>query len=207
MRKSKIVSVILAGGKGLRMGGMNKALLKVGGQRLINKAIECLKSQSSSLAISIRSHEDWCNSYTLPIIYDFKVPYSDDYLGPLGGIASALEWSLSLKDEPSWVITTPVDLPFLPKDFVGKITAIDAEIVVAKSKERSHHALAAWKPHLLHSLKDFLLLGNREIYRFQQLKDVQEIEWFSEDFDPFFNINTLEDLAEARQLKSDNPDI
>ena len=194
----KPAAVILAGGQGRRLGGVEKALIEINGQRLIDLTISHLAPQCETLALSLRVDQPWAATLDLPVLLDR--PTAE--VGPLGGVAASLHWAASLTPTPPWVITIPVDLPFLPATLVQRLTAANADIAVARSNGRAHYAVAAWRPHLSDSLADALKSGAMAIHEFQSRHKVMGVEWSAEPADPFFNVNTPEDVAEAEQHSS-----
>ncbi|NKB43606.1 MAG: molybdenum cofactor guanylyltransferase [Alphaproteobacteria bacterium] len=195
----KPAAVILAGGEGRRLGGVEKALIKIRGRRLIDLTVAHLKPQSDAIAISLRTEKPWTDEYGVPVLLDRPTAK----VGPLGGVAAALYWAVSLTPCPSWVVTVPVDLPFLPDTLIERLTATDTDISVARSGDRAHYAVAAWRPHLVEHLTDTLKSGAIAISKFQSLHKVVEVEWPTDPIDPFFNINTPEDAAKAEQYLFD----
>ena len=192
MEKSA-VAVILAGGKGQRFGGVEKALIRIGGHKLIDRIIAVLRPQCAGLALSLRIPQPWTADYEMPVLFDR--PITD--VGPLGGIAAALFWAQSLDPLPNWVITVPVDLPFLPRSLIERLTTASADVVVARSNNQTHHAVAAWRLSLLDSMLENLKSGPMAIRKFQSLHSVTPIEWSTSPVDPFLNINTLADAEAA----------
>lgn len=192
-----IPAVILAGGAGRRLGRGEKALVTLGDRPLIDHVRARLQSQVDPLALSLRTRPPWALNLGLPILEDLPSPDR----GPLGGIAATLVWAASLTPQPEWVITTPVDVPFLPTDLCVRLTGskADADVAVAASGGQSHHAIAAWRP----TLANQLLLAIRDealsIRRFQSSVRTIEIDWPVTQVDPFMNINTPEDLQTAER--------
>ena len=191
----KPTAVILAGGEGRRLGGVEKALVKVSGRRLIDWTVAHLTPQCDKLALSLRADRPWADELQLPVLLDRPT----SAVGPLGGVAAALHWAKTLTPTAAWVITVPVDLPFLPDNLIERLTATDTDIAVACSSGRAHHAVAAWRPHLSDSLADALKNGAMAIRQFQSKHKVAEVAWSTEQTDPFFNVNTPEDITEAEQ--------
>jgi molybdenum cofactor guanylyltransferase len=190
---SKTAAVILAGGQGRRLGGIEKALVEINGTRLIERVRERLAPQCLEVALSLRAQQAWTEPYAMPVILDRPTSES----GPLGGIAAALHWAQSLDSRPKWVVTAPVDLPFLPNALVQKLTSTDADIGVAHSMGQTHYAVAAWRPHLFESLERALLDGPIAIRHFQSEHSVALHDWSPSAIDPFFNVNTAEDIETA----------
>lgn len=195
----KSAAVILAGGEGRRLGGMEKALVEISGHRLIDLAISNLERQCKTLALSLRVDQSWAANLQLPVLLDRPTAQ----VGPLGGVAASLHWAATRAPMPAWVITVPVDLPFLPDELIQRLTANDADIAVACSGGRAHHAVAAWRPHLYDSLTDALKNGAMAIGEFQSQHKVAEVSWSADQTDPFFNVNTPGDVKEAEQRLRD----
>jgi len=190
--------VILAGGQSRRMDGNNKALLNLAGDRLIDRAITRLSQQCSPVAVSVREHAAWTETLTVPIITDTF----EGGAGPLAGIVRALEWARDLTPEIEWVMTVPVDVPLFPADLCTRLTASDADVVIAASRERAHYTVAAWRPRLAQHGAESLSAGTRAVNAFQEELNTQQIEWDVADHDPFLNINTPDDLEGVRHLLS-----
>ena len=190
-----IAAAILAGGGGRRLGGSDKALLTVGGHRLVDLVHATLKPQAEPCALCLRTPTDWGQGLGLPVLLDQPSPER----GPLGGVAAALAWSKALTPTVDWVITVPVDLPFLPPDLVARLTSKDptADVVVATSGDRVHYGVAAWKPALCDALFASIKNEPMAVHQFQTTVNTARVEWPIKDRDPFFNINTPEDLAFA----------
>ena len=188
-------AAILAGGDGRRLGGKDKALISLGGIRLIDRVHKSVSPQVRLCVVCLGSNKPWGETLNLPIIKDR--PASDR--GPLGGIAAALAWGVSLEPSIEWVVTAPVDVPFLPADLVSQLTMAGdgADIVVAKSGGQVHHTIAAWKPALISDLDEAIKDHAVPVHHFQTMVRTIEVEWAVAVFDPFHNINTPEDLALA----------
>lgn len=186
-------TVILAGGQGRRLGGSEKALVEINGQRLIDRLLERIRPQCPTLAISLRSLKPWADQYGMPILVDRPTAEC----GPLGGICAALNWAQSLDPEPDWVVTVPVDLPFLPPTLIQKLTASKTDICIATSGDQTHYTVAAWRPKLVEPLEQALRSGAVAVKDFQSQCSSVAIEWPVEDIDPFFNVNTPENIEQA----------
>ncbi len=194
--KNSVVAVILAGGQARRLSGRDKALISVNGRRLIDRCIAVLKPHCQNIALSVQPENSWAQNYGLPLLYDRPTPN----IGPLGGIAAALHWADNQAPKPEWVITTPVDLPFIPTDLVERLTSHEADVAVACSDGQTHHPVAAWKPDLTSPLEHFLKNGTQSVQKFQSDYNVVTVNWETSVFDPFFNINTPEDILAAEEI-------
>jgi len=190
MNNPRLLGVILAGGASRRMGGKNKCLLPLAGTSILDHIIKRLGPQVDSLILNANGLEMAENIEVVPdIIKD---------AGPLGGLYSAL--SFAKENGFSKVITVPGDTPFIPHDFSSRLMAhADQAVVVAKSADRIHPVLALWDVSLIDDLKVTLEKKHYKM-RTWTAKYAPEIVIWTGEPDPFFNINTPEDLALAEKL-------
>lgn len=181
----RIFGVILAGGQGRRMGGVDKAALLLGGQSLIARAADRLEPQVERLAVSgHRGHAG------LPCLPDAAPS------GPLAGVLAALHWAAAQGGDA--VVSVPVDAPFLPPDLVPRLclAAGGIGVAVAHSGGRPHPACALWPVGLAGALEGFLDSGAKaRVLDFAQAHGAAFAE-FSDD-GAFCNLNTPADLAQA----------
>lgn len=199
IRHVDTVCAILAGGKGRRLGGVDKATLKVGDKRLLDHAVHALRPQSPDLAICLQTPTSWATDYDLPILIDRP----STGLGPLGGVSAALHWARHHPKQPKWLVTSPVDCPFLPSNLVEKLTHGTAEIAIATSAARRHFTIAAWPTSLSETLEETLKAGPMSVRAFQADHSVREVLWQVSSIDPFLNINTPVHLEMANQYHSE----
>jgi molybdenum cofactor guanylyltransferase len=179
----RIFGVILAGGAGRRMGGQDKALLKVRGQTLLRQAIDRLQPQVECLAISYNGAKLDC---ALPILAD-AAP-----LGPLAGIMAALNWATPQGADA--VVSVAVDTPYFPCDLVPQLhLAGNGRLTIARAG-RVHATFGLWPVNILPALSQFLASGvNPKVMDF-----CEQHQTFYADFPEeaaFANINTTQDLA------------
>ena len=197
-----IPGCILSGGKGRRIGGQGKAFINLSGKPLIYHSIENIKNQVTVLSINARNNKDY-NSLDYPVILD-EFNQDTDGSGPLAGILTAINWAKSLKEDNSYVATIPVDLPFLPKDFINRmlleINIYKPLVAVASSNNRLHPVTAVWSLDLADRLRIALIDGTRKIDDFTSNIDTISVDWKYDSLDPFFNVNTSEDLSYAENV-------
>lgn len=195
-RRPPVCGLILAGGLGRRMGGVDKALLPLAGRPLLTHAIAALAPQVDRLALSANGDPARFSAFGLPVVPD-PLP---DHPGPLAGILAGLE---ALQGE-HWLVSVPADAPFLPHDLVKRLLARQAETgsaaVFAASGTRTHPATALWRADLASLLRSYLLAGERRVGRFLAQIGAGSAIWETVPQDPFTNINTPEDLAWAEQI-------
>lgn len=191
--------VILAGGLSRRM-GENKAAVRLGGKPMIRHVAERLAPQVSSLAVN--APEDADAGLGLSLVPDTVTGHP----GPLAGVLAGLRHAEKLTPRPRHIVTAPADAPFLPHDLVEKLQAAlpagDA-IVVASSMGRQHPVIALWPLALADDLESWLANpDNRRLQEFiarhpSAAVDFPPIETRQGPLDPFFNVNTPDDLARA----------
>jgi len=192
--------LILAGGGGRRFGGQNKALLQLGNGTLLDRAINTLSPQCVTVGLSCGATTSWAKSLSLPLITDAVLE-----VGPLGGIASGLLWARDENPEITHVLSVPVDCPFLPADLTKRLSAAvsdsDSLIAVCVSGNRRHSAAALWPVTMANELHTAIKTRtDRAVHEWQDQRGTVEVKWHIEGPDPFFNVNSLEDLSEAAKL-------
>ena len=195
---NKPLGLILAGGFGRRMGGADKALVRLAGRPLIAHAIAVLKPQCAALVINANGDFERFQPYALPIAADDP----QDFAGPLAGVLAGLEFSRRVKPGVADVLSLAVDTPFAPRDLAARLQAArkatGAPIAVASSGRERHHAVALWPVALAAALRRAVVVeGVRRVEVFAERFGVAVARWDDEPFDPFFNINTPDDLARA----------
>lgn len=190
-----IGAVILAGGLARRMGGGDKTLRLLGGHTVLARIVERLRPQVDVLALNANGDAARFAAYGLPVLPDEV----EGYPGPLAGVLAGMAWARGLGLE--WLVTAPADAPFLPDDFVAQLIAGrgDAPFACAASGGRTHPVAALWPVSAAPRLMAALTAGQRKIDAVTG-PGVAAIAWPIIPFDPFFNVNTPEDLAVAATL-------
>lgn len=204
--------LILAGGYGRRMGetrlemGMAegavpparplKPLVLLGDKPLIGHVIARLRPQVSQLLINANEPTAPFAAFGLPIIAD-NLPGRP---GPLAGVLAGLDW-LALNAPEAPLLTVPADTPFLPTDLVERLMMSQKQsgrISCAASNGQNHHVIALWPASVRGALRVALEAGNRKVGAILDTLQVVSESWDGAAGDPFFNVNTAEDLAVAR---------
>ncbi len=203
MTRFEIAGVVIAGGRSKRF-GRNKAAGMLQGKSLLERIAEQLASQTASLAISVASGSEPIAAAGFTVIADILGPD----VGPLAGLHAAMAWAKSCPEEFKWVVTTTVDTPFLPADFVQRLheTALaeSALCAVSFSGNQRHPLHGIWSVELATSLEEFVENANsRSVQSWADSLGVPIVQWLTEPIDPFFNINTEADLAAANQAIRD----
>lgn len=200
-KKSEIIGVILAGGLSRRMSKQNKCFIPLNGKPLIEHVLEKLIPQCDTILINSNKQNERLVTYKLPIVRDTL----EGFLGPLAGILSVMEWTKQHKPECKWIVTVPVDTPFLPDDLVSKlyqsVQSNHSELACACSQERSHPVIALWPTSLSDDLRHALIDEQmRKIDLWTSRYNISHQDFSNDHVDPFFNINCNEDLIEAESL-------
>lgn len=197
-----ITGVILAGGLAKRMGGGDKCLLPLGGKTLLQRSITRAQPQVSELILSANGNSLRFARSRLPVIADLY----QGFPGPLAGIHAALTFMDERNPDNEWLASFACDTPFFPQDMVQQLLASagDSQLVVARSNNRVHPIFALWHASMLSKIEHRLNQGDTP--RLQEwIKDFKPtyVDFAAENYDPFFNINTPQDLynAEAQLVK------
>jgi molybdenum cofactor guanylyltransferase len=194
------VGVILAGGLARRMGGGDKPMRDIGGRTILDHVVSRFRPQCDDLLLSANGDPERFSALGLPVIADSIA----DYPGPLVGILAALDWTAAHRPAVRWVASAAGDCPFLPRDLVARLhharAQIDATLVVAQSGAQRHPVAGLWRVHIREELRGALLSGVRKIQLWTGHYPIAVATWAIDPVDPFFNVNTSEDLAEAKRL-------
>jgi molybdenum cofactor guanylyltransferase len=202
------IGAILAGGLARRLGGGDKALRLVGGSSVMARLIERMTPQVLRLILNANDDPRRFGALGLPVVAD-SLP---DHPGPLAGVLAALEWAARSAPTIEWVATVPGDAPFLPHDLVARLHAGrrdgGAALACAASDNRTHPVVALWPVSMRDGLRSAVAdQGIRRIDAFTQRYPCVSVDWPTAPVDPFFNVNTPEDLAEADRLAALHPEL
>ena len=183
-----IAGVVLAGGRATRLGGVDKALLPLGGQAVLDMVVARLRPQVQTLAISANGDPARFSRFALPVL-------ADEVLGrgPLGGVLRGLGWAAG--QGADWLLSVPGDTPFIPDDLAVRLAPGPAW---AESGERLHPLVALWPVACAPDLARWLVAHQSGRVRSFGEAIGMRAETFEAAPDPFHNINTAEDLAAAR---------
>ena len=194
------LGVILAGGLARRMGGGDKGLHEVGGEPVLNRLIRILQPQVSGLVINANGDPARLAAPGLPVVPD-TLP---DRPGPLAGVSAGLDWAAAHATGVDWIVTVPWDCPFIPADLVTRLHASRgaADLACAASGGWTHPVIALWPLSLRTALRTAIETGTRKMDTFTARYAVATVEWPTDPIDPFFNVNTPDDLALANRLAS-----
>jgi len=197
---ARIPAVILAGGRATRMGGGDKGWRTIGGTRLIDHVIARLAPQVGAIALNANGDPDRFD-LGLPVLPDSI----EGYAGPLAGVLAGMDWAASFGADA--VVSVAADTPFFPADLVTRLqqAAGPSGLALAASPDETgkvwqHPTFGLWPVALRHDLRDALEGGLRKIVLWTDRHGAGQATFASEPFDPFFNVNTPEDLARSEAL-------
>lgn len=192
-----IPGVVLAGGRSSRM-GRDKAGVTLGGRSLLSHVLARLSPQTAQIAVNA----DAADGHDLPVISD-RIPGK---AGPMAGIHAAMMYGAGLP--ATHVVTVSVDCPFFPADLVSRLAGAVShpeQIAIAASEGRSHPVFGLWPTALAGDLEEWVRIDEKHRVRdFLLRHDVTEVSFplhptRASVLDPFFNINTPDDLMEAER--------
>lgn len=183
------------------MGGGDKPLLTLDGRTLLDHVAGRLAPQCSGLILNANGPPARFEECGLTVVPD-SIP---DRPGPLAGILAALEWAAAHRPSVAWVVSVPGDTPFLPADLVSRLhearEAARTPLALASSGSRVHPAIGLWPIDLRHAMRHAIVVeGIRSVRDWAGHHGAAHASWPSEPLDPFFNINTPDELAQACTL-------
>ena len=197
------LGVILAGGLARRMGGGDKGLLALGGRPILGHVIDRLGPQVGGLALNANGDAARFADYDLPVVADSV----EGFAGPLAGVLAGLDWAAGQGADS--IVTAAADTPFFPRDLVARLTACASgqthPLVLAATPDPQrgtirHPTFGLWPVALRDDLRAALEGGLRKVVLWTDAHGGREAVFPEGPPDPFFNVNTPEDLAEARAL-------
>ncbi|WP_298920601.1 molybdenum cofactor guanylyltransferase MobA [uncultured Roseobacter sp.] len=197
------LGVILAGGQATRMGGGDKGLLRLGKHCLLDHVIERLSPQVAGLALNANGDPARFARFQLPVLPDSI----EDYAGPLAGVLAGLDWAAAQGADT--IVTAAADTPFFPADLVPQLLlaaegmtqplVLSATPDAARGRVR-HPTFGLWPVALRDDLRADLQDGLRKVVLWTDAHNGREALFPVASVDPFFNVNTPDDLAQAEAL-------
>ncbi len=192
----KIAAVIIAGGKSTRM-GREKAFIEIRGHTVIDRIVRRVTPQCQWLSVNANGNTSRFAGLGLEIF-----PDTEDLGTPLAGLLAALAYGR--RGSANAVLTVPSDTPFLPHDLVERLDRTHSLAAVAASGGEKHYLTGLWRRDALEPLAE--LIHAKRLFRVKdavsQLSAAVET-WPTEPYDPFFNVNTPADLAEAERIAAE----
>jgi len=202
MSEDNILGAILAGGQSKRM-GKDKLFLEFSNKKLIEHTIDKVKKYLKKIIIVTNQDNEFFFKNNLTTVKDCI----EGQLGPLVGILTAMKWAKENLSKCSWIATFPCDTPFFPesiiKSFIEESEKKESLILCASSHGRKHNIFGLWSLDLYDKLKDDLINKKvRKVQDWTEKNKIKNLEFEFKDYDPFFNINTQEDLEFAKKLST-----
>ena len=203
MDYNSILGVVLAGGQSKRF-GQDKSQVQLESKILIDYILLEILNEFNEILIIANNDIKFFNSKKINKIEDYK-----KNLGPLGGVLSAMKWIKENNKKYKWISTFPSDTPFFKKknlhDFLNNINEEQSKLFFIKSNDRRHNIFGLWSLELLNRLEDDLVnKGERKVEDWANKVGVKTINLEFKNNDPFFNINTKEDLEKAKEIIKSN---
>ena len=199
MDHNNILAVVLAGGKSQRF-GRDKSQVKLGSKILIDYILDEIKDVYKDILIVTNEPIKYLDLDKISLTSDIQKD-----LGPLGGVFSAMRWVRDNKKDYKWISTFPIDTPFFKREhlnrFYKEIDLDKSKLFFMKSKDTRHNIFGLWSLELFEKLEFALNKGDRKVELWANEIGVKTIDFDHEkNKDPFFNINTEEDLETAKIL-------
>lgn len=189
MKPTGITGVILAGGRGSRMGGIDKGLQDLNGRPLVQWVLARLAPQVDTVLINANQNFERYGGFGCAVLPD-SIP---DFAGPLAGLHAALTVAAT-----PLVMTAPCDSPFLPADLVERLRSAmqagNADLAVARTRDGEQRAFCLMRRELLPQLDAFLASGERKVGLWLTSLNMIEVD-FDDEAEAFSNINTPQELA------------
>ena len=203
----RTLGLVLAGGLARRMGGGDKAMLRIGGATILDRVLQRLRPQASAVILNANGDPARFAKTGLAVVPD-SVP---GFAGPLAGILAGLDWAAIHTPDIAWIGSVPGDCPFLPRDLFARLHAARTQaatpLACAKSGDWRHPVVGLWPVALRDDLRHALVVEDlRKIEIWTGRHGVALAEWPDSPVDPFFNVNTPEDAARAEGIVGNHPD-
>jgi molybdopterin-guanine dinucleotide biosynthesis protein A len=201
MDHNNILGTVLAGGKSQRF-GEDKSQVKLDGKLLIDHILDEIINEFKEILIVSNNQINFKHSDKISMVSDLKKDQ-----GPLGGVLSAMKWVKESNKDYKWISTFPVDTPFFKKEilqnFLSEINLEEGKLFFIKSNNTRHNIFGVWSIDLMDKLEEDLNNGERKVESWANSVGVKVIDMEFLNEDPFFNINSKEDLEKARKIKND----
>ena len=201
MDHNNILGTVLAGGKSQRF-GEDKSQAKLDGKLLIDHILNEIINEFKEILIVSNNQINFKHSDKISMVSDLKKEQ-----GPLGGVLSAMKWVKESNKDYKWISTFPVDTPFFKKEilqnFLSEINLEEGKLFFIKSNNTRHNIFGVWSIDLMDKLEEDLNNGERKVELWANSVGVKVIDMEFLNEDPFFNINSKEDLEKAKKIKND----
>jgi molybdopterin-guanine dinucleotide biosynthesis protein A len=202
------LGLVLAGGLARRMGGGDKVRIRIGGATILDRVLACLSAQCPRLAINANGDPGRFADTGLPVLADDV----EGFVGPLAGVLAGLDFMATEAPGIEWMLSVPGDCPFLPDDLVERLhqarRGVGTPLACARSGDWRHPVVGLWPLALRQDLRRALVdEGLHKIEAWTGRHGVAIADWPEEPVDPFFNVNTPEDVAKADRIAAQYRDV
>ena len=202
------LGLVLAGGLARRMGGGDKTRIRIGGKTILERVLARLKPQCAAVILNANGDPARFADTGLPVVPD-TVP---DFAGPLAGILAGLDWAAAHAPAIADVASVPGDCPFLPGDLVARLSAArqaaGVPLACARSGDWRHPVVGLWRVALREDLRKALVEEDmHKIETWTARHGIAVGDWPATPIDPFFNVNTPADVAEAERIAAQQCDL
>lgn len=197
----RAAGLLLAGGLARRMGGGDKGMRLLGDRPILGHILDRVRGQLGPIAINANGDPTRFADFGLPVVSDAL----DGNPGPLAGVLTGMEWARDHAPDCAYVATVPTDAPFLPRDLIARLFAAlraeGADMACAASGGRAHPVVGLWPVALADNLRHAMIEEEiRKVDRWTGRHRLAVASFDTDPIDPFFNVNSPEDLAEAEAL-------
>ena len=205
---TEVLGLVLAGGLARRMGGGDKARIRIGDKTILARVLTRLAPQCAAIILNVNGDPARFADTGLPVVPDSVA----DFAGPLAGILAGLDWAAAHRPDIADIVSVPGDCPFIPPDLVARLQAARAAerlpLACARSGDWRHPVVALWRVGLREGLRRALVEeGLRKIEIWTARHGIAVADWPAAPFDPFFNVNTPEDAAAAERIAARHRDL
>jgi molybdopterin-guanine dinucleotide biosynthesis protein A len=200
------LGVVLAGGRGTRMGAPDKPLLPIGGKPMLTRVVERLAPQVLQVIINANGDPGRFAAFDLPIVPDTV----EGFAGPLAGVHAGMLWARAHAPEARFVLSVAADTPFFPTDLAFRLSEgcgrDESTIALAASGSGTHPVFGLWPVALADALEAFLRAGESKILAFANQHSRLNVPFADvvlpdgTSVDPFFNVNTPEEAGRAEDI-------
>jgi len=200
---------IIAGGQAQRLGGLDKSAIVIGDTSCLNRTVAVLSPLLEVIVMSAPVGISF-DHYDFPVIRDYQPRETDQIKsGPALAIIALVDWAV--QNNFDYVITAPIDTPFLPHDYAQQLFSTwqgigsESRPVVCTSEGRTHGLHALWPVSCFAQLQSLILLkGGRKIRSLHSALDSNMLNFPVDIIDPFLNLNTLKDIEVAQYFAKNN---
>jgi molybdopterin-guanine dinucleotide biosynthesis protein A len=202
------LGLVLAGGLARRMGGGDKTRIRIGGKTILERVLARFKPQCTAVILNANGDPARFADTGLPVVPD-TVP---GFAGPLAGILAGLDWTATHAPAITDVASVPGDCPFLPGDLVARLSAArqaaGVPLACARSGDWRHPVVGLWPVALREDLRNALVEEDmHKIETWTARHGIAVGNWPATPIDPFFNVNTPADVAEAEGIAAQQCDL